>query len=64
MIHSKERMHLRKGLWKFIFFSHKPFIRLFGFFVHLFPVEETQQCVSVPEKLSLQEGKNPVGSLL
>lgn len=62
LIRSKERMHPRKGLWKFFFF-HKPFTRLFEFFVHLFPVEETQQCVWVPGKLSFQEGKNPVESL-
>lgn len=62
LIGSKERMQLRKGLWKFFFF-HKPFTRLFGFFVHLFPVEETQRCVWVPGKLSFQEGKNSVQSI-
>lgn len=40
-----------------IIFFHKPFTRLFGFFVHLFPVEETQQCVRVPGKLSFRKEK-------
>lgn len=48
LIGSKERMQLRKGLWKFFFF-HKPFTRLFGFFVHLFPVEETALCLGARE---------------
>lgn len=35
-----------------IIFFHKPFTRLFGFFVHLFPVEETQQCLCARETVA------------
>lgn len=44
-------------------FFHKPFTRLFRFFVRLFPVEKTWQCVWVPGKLSFQEGENSVEAL-
>lgn len=54
---SQQRQNASREEAMEIIFFHKPFTRLFGFFVHLFPLEETQRCVRVPGKLSFQKEK-------